>query len=274
MVRLAYFCAIATILGAQAPPDGSELAPLIAAIREKALAYAKSLPDFICTQRTVRTIDYTGTGSNWEKLDTLEFRLTFFGLHENYRLVAVNGKPPKPKNPLGMGVTSSGEFGSVLEEIFLPQAEAEFIWLRWETLGGRPMHVFSIRVDPSRSVAFVSAPGRRITVGYHGKIYADRDTNTVMRLVVDADVPKDFPLQDISHVIDYGLIPLAGDEFLLPLHTEMRSRAPASMMRDGLRRLSAREVLMRNETDFVLYRKYAADAAISFDSDPKTKKDK
>ncbi len=274
MFRVTHLCAAAVVACAQSPPDSTQLIPLIAAIREHALAYSKGLPNFVCTQRTVRTIDFSGTGSNWEKLDTLEFQLTFFDLHENYRLVAVNGKPPKQKNPLGMGVTSSGEFGSVLQEIFLPQAGAAFTWLRWETLGGRPMHVFSVRVDPSRSVAFVSAPGRRITVGYHGEVYADRDTKTVMRPVVDADVPKDFPLQNISHVIDYGLIPIAGAEFLLPLHTEMRTRAPASMMRDGLRRLNARVVLMRNETDFVLYRKYAADAAISFDSDSKTKKDR
>ena len=60
-------------------------------------------------------------------------------------------------------------------------------------------------------------------------------------------------------------MPVGGEEFLLPLHTEMHVRAPESLVRDGVRRLQARQVLMRNETDFVLYRKYTADTEIKFD---------
>jgi hypothetical protein len=274
MVRIRHLCAIATIACAQAPPDAAELTKLIAAVRQNALGYSRNLPNFICTQQTVRSIDPTGTGAKWEKRDTLDLQLTYFGRRENYQLLAVNGKLPRLKDSLGMGVTSSGEFGSMLDQLFEPEAGAAFTWLRWETLRGQPMHVFSLRVDQSRSIARVSVPGRTILVGYHGEVYVDRNTKTVWRVVIFADVPEDFPLKDISHVIDYGLVPVGGEEFLLPLHTEMRTRAPESMLRDGVKRLRAREVLMRNVTDFVLYRKYTADAAIRFDSDDKAKKDR
>jgi hypothetical protein len=273
MVRIRHLCAITMIACGQAPPDATDLTPLIAAIRQNALGYSRNLPNFICTQQTLRSVDPTGTGLKWEKRDTLELQLTYFGLRENYRLVAVNGKPPKQKNPLGMGVVSSGEFGSMLDQLFEPEAGAAFTWLRSETLRGRPTHVFSLRVDQSRSIARVSVPGRQITVGYHGQVFADRETKAVVRLVLYAEVPEDFPLQDIWHLIDYGLVPVGGEEFLLPLHTEMRTRAPESMLRDGVRRLRARDALMRNETDFVLYRKYTADAEIKFDSEDKAKKD-
>jgi hypothetical protein len=76
-------------------------------------------------------------------------------------------------------------------------------------------------------------------------------------------------MQDISHTIDYGRVPIGGEEFLLPLHSEMRLRVPESMLRDGKRRLMSRDVLIRNQTDFVLYRKYAAESGITFDSEKK-----
>lgn len=265
MVRIAYFCILAAIACAQPPPDATEIRALIPAIRANALSYSSKLPNFICTQQTRRTVDYSGTGSQWKKLDTIEQQLTYFGLRENYKLISVNGKPPKQKNPIGMGVRSSGEFGSMLDQLFQLDAGANFTWLRWETINGRPIHVFSVLVDKSRSLAKVSVPGQEIIVGYHGEIFADPDTKAIVRLVIHADIPPAFPLQDISHVIDYGLTLIGGDEFLLPLHTEMRVRLPESMLRDGVARLRARTVLTRNQTDFLLYKRYVAETKINFD---------
>jgi hypothetical protein len=64
-------------------------------------------------------------------------------------------------------------------------------------------------------------------------------------------------------------VPLAGNEFVLPLHSEMRARVHESLLRDRVKHLFGRDVLTRNEVDFVLYRKYGAEAAIKFDQEKK-----
>ena len=44
------------------------------------------------------------------------------------------------------GNRSSGEFGSMLEDIFDPSSNTKFEWQRWATLRGRRMHVFSFTI--------------------------------------------------------------------------------------------------------------------------------
>lgn len=266
-------CAIAALAHAQPPPGASEQIRIVAAIREEALGFNRNLPNFVCTQLTRRHIDYTGVGDRFEQTDQFEQQLTYFDRHENYKLISVNGWSPDP-GPLRTGVTSSGEFGSILAQLFDPASRATFSWSQWDTLRSRPVYVFSARVAKSRSKAVISDGNRRIVVGYHGRVYADRETKSVLRLVIDAETPKDFPLQNVAHVLDYGLAVIAGSEFLLPLRAELRSRVPDPMLRDGKSRLHGRTVLIWNETDFLLYRKYAADAAITFGQDDKGKKDK
>ena len=59
------------------------------------------------------------------------------------------------------GVRTSGEFGSMLKELFDPETRAQFEWERWATLRGHRMHVYSYSVaqetfqilDPIRASA-------------------------------------------------------------------------------------------------------------------------
>ena len=155
------------------------------------------------------------------------------------------------------GASSSGEFGSILKEIFAPETETEFAWERWATLRGKRMYVFSFHVRQLRSQysIYADAVKRTIIVGYHGLVYADRDTNMVMRIKLDVeDLPVDFPIQSVALDMNYDVSKISGQEYLLPLKSEIRSR-------EG-------RFLVKNEVEFRLYNRFGAETNIQFGDVP------
>src|SRR5215471_21445705 len=73
------FTLIATFLSAfaQAAPDAAGLDALLMRIKKSAMRYQGHLPDFTCTEVTVRKEDSSGNGANWRTLDTLEELVSF-----------------------------------------------------------------------------------------------------------------------------------------------------------------------------------------------------
>jgi len=282
--RLLCVIVLSAAAQAQQAPDASEQASVMEAIRASARAYAKNLPNFICTQITRRELTLAnreGLASTHETLgnrtnhmeagasasvpqsaDTYEEQLTYFEKHEEYQLQKVNGKKQKAGQQRPPGMTSTGEFGTTLDAIFDPATHSQFEWKKWDTLRGAPVYVFSFRVDKARSQAQLEVPSSRVVVGYHGLIYADRETKTVLRLTTEAEVPSDFPLQDVTHLLDYGKVEIAGQQFWLPLHGEMQTRMSEDFMKTGREGGHSRQVFLTNRVDFREYRKYTADSQL------------
>ena len=238
-------------------PDAEAQKKILAAITEDAVNYSKGLPNFICLQVTRRYVGAAGSDS-FRPTDTITERLSYFEHKEDYKVISVNGTPVSNRKheQLG-GATSSGEFGSMLSEIFSPESRTEFQWERWGKLRGRLMHVFSFRVPLEYSKYNITAEAvkRSITVGYHGLIFADRDSGSVMRITMEADdIPQDFPVRSASETLDYDTVSISGQKFILPLKVDMR-------MRDGRN-------VMKNEAEFRLYDKFGADTSIQFSETP------
>ena len=235
------------------PPGREEQAQLLALLKEYAGNYTKRLPDFICTQVTRRYVDPTGL-EFWQREDVITTKLTYFEQKEDYKVVLVNSHPVDiPYDRLG-GATSAGEFGSMLREIFEDDTKAQFAWLRWATLRGRRNHVIEYSVAQPRSKWRISYQRTLdVTPAYHGLIYVDRDTGMVTRVTLEAvNIPPSFPIQEARTVLDYDFVKIGEAEFLLPLKSEMR-------MREG-------RLLVKNEVEFRLYRKFGAEAVITFDT--------
>jgi hypothetical protein len=240
-------------------PDSIEQKKILAEITESALNYTKSLPNFICMQVTRRYADISGL-ENYRLVDTIAEKLSYFEQKEDYKIVSKNNIPVTTnlKHEELDGATSSGEFGSMLLEIFSPESETHFDWERWATLRGRRMYVFSFRVDQSRSkysIRWGRGAGELTTIaGYHGLIYADRDTHMVMRIKMECDMPVTFPIQSVDLDLNYDFTNISGQPFLLPLKSELHSR-------EG-------KLLVKNETEFRLYNKFGAEAIIQFGDTP------
>lgn len=238
-----------------AAPDPAQQKEILAAITENALNYSDSLPNFICLQVTQRYVDRSG-GDHFVATDKIAERLSYFEHKEDYKVISVNDAPVtnRKHEQLG-GATSSGEFGTMLREIFEPQSQTEFQWERWGKLRDHIMHVYSFRVRLENSQYHITAEevNRTVTVGYHGLIYADRDSRSVMRITMEADdIPADFPIRSASETLDYDSIAISGEKFILPLKVEMQ-------MRDG-------KSAMKNQAAFRLYNKFGADTSITFDT--------
>lgn len=239
------------------PPPPAELKAILNEIQQNALNYTKSLPNYICSQYTKRHVDPTGTES-WRLADTILEQLSFVDQKENYIVKMVDNKivTNSLKHEQLGGAKSSGEFGSILHTIFDPDTQTEFTWERWTSLRPqdgrlRPTYVFAFRVRQPRYGILHELSKRSVNVGFHGHVFADRDTKAVMRVQMECDdIPPDFPIQSVKLVLYYDIVDIAGQNFVLPLQSEVRSR-------EG-------RFLSWNEVSYHSYHKYSADASISF----------
>jgi len=117
-------------------------------------------------------------------------QLTYFDRQESYKVTMVNNSAVTnvEHEQLG-GASSSGEFGTMLRYVFEPSSHAEFDWERWTTLRGRLMYVFNFKVNQafSRYLIRDGESHRETIAGYHGLVYADKETKSVMRILLQAD---------------------------------------------------------------------------------------
>lgn len=236
-----------------APPSAAEIKRIIEDVREYALGYTKRLPDFICTQVTRRYFDPSGL-EFWQRADIITERLTYFEQKEDYKVVLVNSRPTDISHDQLGGATSSGEFGTLMREIFELTSETTFRWQRWATLRGHRSHVYSYRVaQPLSKWRIEYQRSMSIVPGYQGLIYIDAGTLAVMRITLEAvDIPPSFPVQQARTVLDYDFVKIGESEHVLPLRAEVR-------MREGRN-------LVKNEVEFRMYRKFGAEAIIKFET--------
>ena len=245
------------------PPPSEEEQPWIieSKPREYALNYTAKLPDFICNQVTHRYSDPTGRES-WRKEDEILERLSYYEHHEDYKVVMRNNQPVSiSHDKLGGSVTSSGEFGSIMDGVFEPRTDTEFKWARLTTWDRRLTYVFSYHVEKGRSNYHMtvaldpkSTDNVSATPAYHGEVFIDKQNLTVMKLTLETeDLPADFPVKQAKLVLTYDKTKIGEYEFVLPHQAVLTSRGTANY-------------LTKNNIDFVMYRKFGADTDIKFDT--------
>lgn len=257
--------AVAPALPPPAPPSSVEQEAILDQIREYAINYSKSLPNFICTQVTRRSADPTGSGDHYRQLDTIQEQLSFVDRREKYVVTMVNGNAVTGRDHQKLGgATSEGEFGSMLFDIFSPDTAADFHWEKWTTWRGRRTHVYSFAVSRERSRydIYYGPTDRHVISAYKGFIYADAETKNVMRIVMECvNLPYDFPLQAVTQELKYKLAKISEQEFLLPETSELNSRES--------------RYLVKNVISYHLYHRFSADDKIIYDEipDDKTKEE-
>ena len=128
----------------------------------------------------------------------------------------------------------------------------------WATLRGKRTYVFSYRISSANSEYSIDWQRQQhIIIGYRGLIYVDKDAGTerarVLRITMEAiDIPPAFPVQQASTILDYDNVKIGDREFVLPLKAEVRMRHD--------------KYLTKNVKEFRLYRKFSADATVTFDT--------
>ncbi len=231
-----------------------EQAQIIDQAREYALNYTKQLPNFICVQVTRRDNDPTGTGNNWYHGDTITARLSYNGI-ENYEVILHNNQPVTNATMKQFGgVSSEGEFASMLDQIFEPETHTDFSWDHWGKLRGRKTYVFAYDVQQEFSHYRVEADdAQTIVPAYRGLVYIDEETKMVVKIVMSPyDMPSTFPIHDITTSLDYDFETIGDQKYMLPLKSVLTSKRGRMMS--------------KNDIEFRLYRKFGTESSIKFET--------
>ena len=270
MTKPAVLCTFAAALSAlaQTAPDAAEQSRALAAIRDYALHYTASLPDFMCTQVTQRTYYPVAEIRGRVHHDAFEEQVTFVGHQESYTVTKVNGDAVTniQHNQLG-GILSSGEFGTLLAHTLDPNNGTEFHWEKLATPKGQRLYVFSFRVPQPKGYGLVESK-RTLLAAYKGLLYADPQTGAVFRIEMQCEIPRDSEYKELDLTMDFKPADVAGREFILPFHYHLHSRKEAGALNGSQNTRYPIESETINEGDYKAYRRFDAASRITFGSEP------
>jgi hypothetical protein len=223
--------------------------PLLEQAREHALDFAEELPNFIVTQNVTRYTQAPGN-KDWQLDDRLEIELTYrAGKGEDFNLLRIDGKPAKQSYAEIGGSTSTGEFGSMIAALFIPQSKAEFKEVKHETFRGRPTVVYDFTVKRANSLSTISdrSSGKKVIAGYSGSVWIDTESKRVLRIEsANEGIPAGFPITLSENAVEYDWVTIAGERFLVPIHAEV------------LLGIDAKKIYTRNVIEFRNYRRFEA----------------
>lgn len=232
---------------------------IIERTRRIALAYAGSLPDFICTQENRRFKDEAWDGPQWNQYAATVAEVRFVDKQESYRTIAVDGRPAEDDFKLVSG--ESGTFGSRLLGIFRPRSKASFTRTTDDVIEDREVYVFQVLLPTEhRGGGLISLGWNRlglatwqIPVGSRGLVSIEKQTGNVLR--IDSHealgIPLDFPVRKASYRIEYGYVPIGDGTYVLPV----RARYSMEMFPPAL---------YRHDVEWRDCRKFDAESVLTF----------
>ncbi len=227
--------------------------PVIRKATDAALDFTEALPDYVCQEMIARFQSETRP-ANWQPLDVVSTEVVYRDGKEEYRNVAVNGKPTKKPIEESGGAWSTGEFGTVLISLFSPGTAARFRYVRDSRTSGLTAREYSFQVARENSNWTVQAASQSYRPAYSGTVWIDPATFRVLRIEMQAEgLPGEFPLDHVESATDYGYVRL-GDtrQFLLPVHSETLSCQRSSVF------------CARNQIDFRNYHKFEGESTVTF----------
>jgi hypothetical protein len=227
--------------------------PVILKAKEAAAAFSGSLPNFFCRQLTTR-FDSDRPKDGWQAHDTISADLAYENGGESYTNVKLGNKPQKSMEDVG-GAWSTGEFASLVDDLFDPSTAATFRRSGQDTIAGRSATTFKFDVPRERSHWRVMTTAQLYYPAFRGTVWIDRETSRVLRLEIESrNMPLLFPLVKVETAVDYEFVRLAATQpFLLPTTSEVLSCEQGSSR------------CTRNRIEFRNYRKFGAESGITFD---------
>lgn len=220
------------------------------------------MPDFVVKQLISRSEAFAGTG-NWKTYSNLVIGVSYSTEKgEQYRVLVKDGAPvvdtTAQSSYSGLdGATSGGEFVEDLKKIFDPASKTTFDLLTTDFVRGRRTVVFNYEIDISnnkkggiglKGPVYSSSPA-----GEKGRIWIDRDSFRILRIEYQAtNIEPNFPVKAVTKSIEYDMIEISGEKFLLPTISDFRGTVESS----------GRRFEQRNVIRFKNYQKYGTDIII------------
>ena len=237
----------------QSPLGSHSEDPLIRRASQAALQFTETLPSYVC-QEMMSRFESESKPASWKALDVISLEVVYENGHENYRNLAIDGKATNKKMNEMDGAWSTGEFGTILIDLFSPATAADF-FARGETrIAGITAKLYDFRVERPNSHWSVHVGAQTYQPAYSGSVWVDPQNARVLRIEMEArDLPDPFPTDHVESATDYQYVRLGGtQQFLLPVHAETLSCQRGSSF------------CSRNTIDFRNYHKYTGESTIEF----------
>ncbi|HVW08698.1 MAG TPA: hypothetical protein VHC90_08950 [Bryobacteraceae bacterium] len=251
--------AVATTLLFALAAAGQQPDPIIESARADAARYVRSIPNYIVSRTTTRfhAIPHRRQPiSDWHKIDTVSAEVANQDNRESYSSIEIDGKPSKALPQAG--VWSNGEFSLLLDEILNPKHHAIFTARAADDVDSRLAWRYNFTIDAKHSGWNMAADAglfRRMYVApsYSGSIWIDQATGKVLRIEKSThSTPHSFPIGTVEASTGYSPVEIGGETYMLPTHSQT-----ITCRRDNTE-------CFRNETVFENYRKFEADATITY----------
>jgi hypothetical protein len=280
-----------------AVPDPELQKQMLDAARNYVSQTLPRLPNFLAT-RTINRFDDTpvaqtkggwGVRDGLHQVDTSSREITVRDEREN--------QPPTQGSAVWreqFGLISGGEFGTTLGMILADTMQGKIAWSHWEVCATDLAAVFQYSVPRSAShfevigsrertdrvglgtVARGSTPSKlgvqpgdpantvivHSRPGYHGSIWLDPKTGTVLRITMEAEAKDGAPFQRAGIMVQYSPIQIGDGEFICPIRSVALSVAvpdPHSLMSDA-------PTEWLNETLFAGYHRFTSTTRIVTDT--------
>jgi hypothetical protein len=142
---------------------------------------------------------------------------------------ATPGAKAAPQVPR-YAMSSSGEFGSVLELILLDAQQDQMVWDHWEQGHSTPRHSSQESIG-SLAVFRFAVPGERSHFGlnlggegpeqpaYHGEVAIDPESGAVWRITILAVGSESDVFDESSIVVEFAPTEIAGATYICPVHS-------------------------------------------------------
>jgi hypothetical protein len=220
--------------------------------RNAAGSFIETLPNYVCQEFMTRYANSSHIVS-WQPLDVVSTALVYENGRESYRDVSINGKPTKKNMEELPGSWSTGEFGTVLADVFSPSTAAEFRYRKESRSGGRSALVYDFSVDRPHSHWRIMVASQMVQPSYRGSVWIDKETQRVLRIEMQTThMPEAFPSDKVESATDYEFVRFSERQFLLPVHAETLSCERGT------------DNCSRNTIDFRNYHKYSGESTIIF----------
>jgi hypothetical protein len=227
--------------------------PLIRKAANAALDFTETLPNYVCREMMARYQSET-TPANFQPIDVVSTDVVYENGKEDYRNITVNGKAVKKSMEETGGSWSTGEFGTVLIDLFSPATAADFHFRRDSRAGSVLAKMYEFDVARENSHWSIHAGSQMYVPAYSGAVWIDPKTSRVLRIEMQAKaMPGEFPLDHVESATDYEYIRLGdANQYLLPVHAETLSCQRSSSL------------CAKNVIDFRNYHKYTGESSIQF----------
>ena len=154
-------------------PDAPPEDPIIAKAKESAESFTETLPNYICQQFTARFVN-TSHITSWQAQDVVSAEVVYENGKESYRNLAINGKPIKKGMEELSGSWSTGEFGTLLRDVFSPATAAQFRYRKDAAIAGMSAGLYDFQVERDHSHWRIQVASQSYFPAYKGSVWIEK----------------------------------------------------------------------------------------------------